>query len=313
MTRSAGESQPPWIVIAGPTGSGKSALGVAVAEQVGGEIVNADSVQVYRGFDIGSAKPPRSLRERVPHHLFDHVTADEDFHAAEFSRRARQVCEEIESRGKRPVLVGGTGFYLRSLLRGLPEMPEADEGIRERLRRIHASARGRALLHRWLGRVDPVAAAKIAVNDRHRVERALEVWMLTGKPISEKRMDPGADAQRAVLIALAVPREILVKRLDRRVSEMYAAGLVEETRHLLERYPPTARPFGAIGYAEAARVVWGDLTAEAAEEETKRRTRAYAKRQMTWFRGEQDVHWLNAERPLEELLEESLRIIGADE
>ena len=304
---------PPWIVIAGPTGSGKSALGVAIAERLGGEIVNADSVQVYRGFDIGSAKPPRSLRERVPHHLFDHVTADEDFNAAEFSRRARLVCQEIESRGKRPVLVGGTGFYLRSLLRGLPEMPEADERIRGRLKRIHASPRGRALLHRWLGRVDPVAASKIAINDRHRLERALEVWMLTGRPISEMRIDPGADAQRAILIALAVPRAALVERLDRRVAEMYAAGLVEETRRLLDQYPPTARPFGAIGYAEAARVVWGDLTPEAAEEETKRRTRAYAKRQMTWFRGEQDVHWLDAERPVEELLEESLRIIRAED
>lgn len=303
----------PWIVIAGPTGSGKSVLGVAVAEQLGGEIVNADSVQVYRGFDIGSAKPPESLRERAPHHLFDHVTADEDFNAAEFSRRARLVCKEIESRGKRPVIVGGTGFYLRSLLQGLPEMPEANERIRQRLRRIHASARGRALLHRWLARVDPIAASRIAVNDRHRIERALEIWMLTGKPISERRVDPGASAQRAVLIALAVPREILVERLDRRVAEMYAAGLVEETRLLLERYPPTARPFGAIGYAEAARVVWGDLTAEAAAEQTKRRTRAYAKRQMTWFRGEQDVHWLDAERPVKELLEESLRIIRAEE
>jgi tRNA dimethylallyltransferase len=303
----------PWIVIAGPTGSGKSALGVGLAEQLGGEIVNADSVQVYRGFDIGSAKPPASLRERVPHHLFDHVAADEDFNAAEFSRRARLVCREIESRGKRPVLVGGTGFYLRSLLRGLPEMPEADERIRERLRRIHASARGRALLHRWLSSVDPVAASKIAVNDRHRVERALEIWILTGRPISAKRVDPAAGLQRAVLIALSVPREILVERLDRRVAEMYAAGLVEETRRLLQHYPATARPFGAIGYAEAARVVSGELSAEAAEEETKRRTRAYAKRQMTWFRGEQDVHWLNAERPVEELLEESLRIIRAEE
>lgn len=300
-------------MIAGPTGSGKSVLGVAIAEQLDGEIVNADSVQVYRGFDIGSAKPPQSLRERVPHHLFDHVTADEDFNAAEFSRRARLVCQEIESRGGRPVLVGGTGFYLRSLLRGLPEMPEADERIRERLRRIHASTRGRALLHQWLARVDPMAASKIAVNDRHRVERALEIWMLTGRPISERQVDPASEAQRAVLIALAVPREILVERLDRRVAEMYAAGLVEETRSLLERYPATARPFGAIGYAEAARVLWGDLTPEAAEEETKRRTRAYAKRQMTWFRGEQDVHWLDAERPVEELLEESLRIIRAEE
>lgn len=303
----------PWIVIAGPTGSGKSEIGVAIAERVGGEIVNADSVQVYRGFDIGSAKPPESLRTRVPHHLFDHVAADEDFNAAEFSRRARLVCQEIESRGKRPVLVGGTGFYLRSLLRGLPEMPEADERIRQRLRRIHASARGRALLHRWLARVDPIAASKIAVNDRHRLERALEIWMLTGRPISEKTSDPAAGSQQAVLIALSVPREVLVERLDRRVATMYTTGLVEETRQLLERYPPTARPFGAIGYAEAARVVSGELSAGAAEEETKRRTRAYAKRQMTWFRGEQDVHWLDAERPVEELLEESLRIIRAEE
>jgi tRNA dimethylallyltransferase len=289
----------PLIVIAGPTGVGKSELAVRIAEEAGGEVVNYDSVQVYRGFDVGSAKPDATIRARVPHHLFDVIDADEELNAADYARRAREVCAEIDARGKRVVLAGGTFFYLRALLTGLPEMPPRDEAIRDRLRRIAASRRGPARLHRWLSKVDAASAAKIAIGDRHRVERALEVWIVSGRPISSwpSPTSASADALPAIRIGVRTERARLVKVLEARVETMYAGGLVAETKALLERWPRSARPFGTIGYKEAAAVVTGELPIAAAIAETKRRTRAYAKRQMTWLRGERDVHWIDAAAP----------------
>lgn len=304
------EPAPPWIVVAGPTGSGKSELAVSVAETLGGEVVNFDSVQVYRGFDIGSAKPAAALRARVPHHLFDFVDPETEFHAADFAERARQVCAEIEMRGRRPVLVGGTGFYLRALLAGLPEMPPRNEGVRTRLRRLLSSERGRMRLHRWLLRVDPQSAGRISPADRHRLERALEVWIVSGRPISSHDAPTAtAPTRPACRIGLRVPRDELVRRLDERVDRMYAEGLVDETRRLLGLHRPDARPFASIGYAEASKVVQGSLTRDEAVAETKRRTRAYAKRQMTWFRAEREMHWVDATRSPASILEESLEII----
>lgn len=286
------------IVIAGPTGVGKSDLALRLAETVGGEIVNYDSVQIYRGFDIGSAKPSREVRARVPHHLFDIVDATDEFNAADYGRLARSTCEDITARGKVPILVGGTFFYLRALLTGLPEMPGRDEELRGRLRRIAQTARGPARLHRWLSKIDPQSGRKIAPADRHRVERALEVWIRSGRPISswERESDEttALKASGALKLALMIDRPQLVAALNARVEAMYAAGLIDETRGLLERFPRTARPFGTIGYREAAAVVAGEMTRETAIEETKRRTRAYAKRQMTWLRSERNVHWIEA-------------------
>jgi len=282
------------IVIAGPTGTGKSELALRIAEATGGEIVNYDSVQIYRGFDIGSAKPAADVRARVPHHLFDIVDADAEFNAADYARVARNVCEEIASRGKRAILVGGTFFYLRALLHGLPEMPGRDPELRARIRRIADRPRGNGRLHRWLSKIDPQSGRRIAPADRHRVERALEVWLISGKPISEWER-PGANPDTemaATKIGLMMERRNLVDRLDRRVDAMYAAGLIEEARGLLATYPRTSRPFGAIGYAEAAAVVMGEMDVDAAIAETKRRTRAYAKRQVTWLRAERNVQWM---------------------
>jgi len=286
------------IVIAGPTGVGKSDLALRLAETLGGEIVNYDSVQIYRGFDIGSAKPSREVRARVPHHLFDIVDATDEFNtfnAADYGRLARSTCDAIAARGKIPILVGGTFFYLRALLSGLPEMPGRDEELRGRLRRIARTARGPARLHRWLSKIDPQSGRKIAPADRHRVERALEVWIRSGRPISSwERESDETVALNALKLALTVERPRLVAALNARVEAMYAAGLIDETRALLERFPCDARPFGTIGYREATRVIGGEMTREAAIEETKRRTRAYAKRQMTWLRSERNVHWLDA-------------------
>ena len=281
------------IVIAGPTGSGKSALALALAQSLGGEIVNYDSVQIYRGFDIGSAKPSVADRARVPHHLFDIVDADAEFNAADYGRAARAVCGEIHARGKHAILVGGTFFYLRALLGGLPEMPGRDETLRARIRSIASKPNGPARLYRWLNRVDPVSGARIAAGDRHRVERALEVWLTSGRPISswDRAVD---DELPAIKLGLRLERARLTAVLDARVESMYNAGLIEETRALLERFPAAARPFGTIGYKEAAAVVRGEMKVADAVAETKRRTRAYAKRQMTWLRSERNVQWIDA-------------------
>jgi tRNA dimethylallyltransferase len=290
-------------VLAGPTGSGKSELALRLAQTLRGEIVNYDSVQIYRGFDIGSAKPSLQERALVPHHLYDIIDADEEFNAADYGRAAREVCASIET----PILVGGTFFYLRALLSGLPEMPGRDEALRTRIRRIAGTPRGAARLHRWLSKIDPQSGRKIAPADRHRVERALEVWITSGRPISS--WEPEANEELpAVRIGLRIDRERLRAALDIRVEEMYRNGLVAETRALLERFPAAARPFGTIGYKEAAAVVRGEMSENAAIEETRRRTRAYAKRQMTWLRSERNVHWVDA-NDRDEAFAATLRII----
>ena len=293
----------PLIVIAGPTGSGKSELALRLARHLGGEIVNYDSVQIYRGFDIGSAKPSREQRALVPHHLFDIVDADEEFNAAGYGRLARETCARIGT----PILAGGTFFYLRALLSGLPEMPGRDEAVRSRIRALAQKPRGPERLHRWLSKIDPVSGRKIAPADRHRVERALEVWITSGSPISSWARDT-AEELPSIKLALHAGRNVLGPMLDARVAAMYRAGLVEETRALLERFPPAARPFGTIGYREAAGVVRGELSEADAVAETRRRTRAYAKRQMTWLRSERNVHWLDA-TDREQAFAAALRII----
>ena len=251
--------------------------------------MNYDSVQIYRGFDIGSAKPSVEERSRVPHHLFDIVDADAEFNAADYGRLARETVAKID----KPILVGGTFFYLRAFLSGLPEMPGRDEALRARIRCIAGTPRGPARLHRWLSKIDPRSGRKIAPADRHRVERALEVWITSGRPISS--WEPDVENELPVLkIGLRADRAALVPILDARVEQMYRDGLVEETRDLLARFEMTARPFGTIGYKEAAAVVRGEMTERDAIEETRRRTRAYAKRQTTWLRSERNVQWIDA-------------------
>jgi tRNA dimethylallyltransferase len=300
------------VVISGPTGSGKSELALRLAQTIGGEIVNYDSVQIYRGFDIGSAKPSLQTRQTVPHHLYDIVDAETEFNAADYARLAEEVCAGITARGHVPILVGGTFFYLRALLSGLPEMPGRDPDLRARLRGIADRPRGQARLHRWLSKVDPESGRRIAPADRHRVERALEVWLATGRAISTWERPTGTTAARPALrIALTLDRPQLRDTLDRRSAEMYAAGLVEETRELLARHSESARPFSAIGYKEAAGLVHKLMTERDALAETQRRTRAYAKRQMTWLRSEPSVHWLNAE-DRRKTLEAALRLIEVE-
>jgi tRNA dimethylallyltransferase len=283
------------VVIAGPTGVGKSEAAVELALRIGGEVVNCDSIQMYKGFDIGSAKPDASLRARVPHHLLDLVDATEPFDAAEFARRAIDVCDRLLDAGRVPILVGGTGFYVRALLGELPDLPGRDDGIRSRIQAIRERPRGAHWLFRMLARVDPVTAGRLPERDRHRVERALEVWIQSRTPISAwSRPSAAAIRYEARKFALTIERSDLVRRLDERIDRMFASGLLDEVRSLLETVPRAARPFQAIGYREAVACVLGEITVEEAKGETRRRTRAYAKRQMTWLRGEPDVTWIDA-------------------
>jgi tRNA dimethylallyltransferase len=302
---------PELIVIAGPTGAGKSDLAIRLALALDGEIVNYDSVQIYRGFDIGSAKPPAETRRVVPHHLFDIRNPDEEFNAAEFARLAEETCAAIHARGRVPVLVGGTFFYLRAFLAGLPEMPGRNDEVRARLRAVATKPRGPMHLHAWLSRVDPRSAARIPPPDRHRVERALEIWLTSGRSISDWQPPSAASAEKraAIKIGLSLDRPELVARIEERVDAMYAAGLVDETRRLLGQYPAASPAFSTIGYKEAAAVVREEMTLVEAIAETKRRTRAYAKRQMTWLRSERNMQWLDA-ADRQGVLAAALRLIG---
>ncbi len=284
-----------------------------LAARLNGEIVNCDSIQIYRGFDVGSAKPSAADRQSVPHHLFDFVDADEPFTAADFSAHASRVCREILARGRSPIVVGGTGFYLRALLAGLPALPSSDPAMRSRLQKLRSNERGRARLFRLLQRVDPPTALRLAPGDSHRIERALEVYFSTGKPISSWERPTASTPPRwsAIKFALDLERETLVARLDARVASIYANGLLEETAELLTHYQCDAAPFQSIGYREAVRHLSGSLSLGEAINQTRQRTRAYAKRQRTWFRGEVDTHWLDAASSISVLGEQALQLITA--
>jgi tRNA dimethylallyltransferase len=280
------------LAIVGPTASGKSALALRLAGAVPAEIVSCDSLQVYRGLDIGSAKPTAGERARVPHHLLDLADPDEEFSAARYAQAARRAVAEIVARGRLPIVVGGSGLYLRALLEGLFPGPSRDKALRQRLEGI-AERFGDARLHRFLGRVDPAAARRVAVRDRVRVVRAIEVFALTGRPLSAQQ---GKDEKplagyATLLIGLALPRATLRARVLERTQEMLRAGLIDEVRALTARGYGGTRALDAIGYRQACQVVDGTLTVAAAEQEIVKQTMRYAKRQMTWFRHQARVAW----------------------
>lgn len=277
---------PRLVAIVGPTASGKSALALRLAAEAGGEIVSCDSLQVYRGLDIGSAKPTPAERAAAPHHLLDVADPGQPFSAADYARLAAAAVQAITGRGALPVVTGGSGLYLRALLSGLFEGPSRDEALRARLERM-AGRFGDARLFRLLRRVDPETATRLEVKDRVRVVRALEVYLRSGRPISEHfrgKAPAPLEGYRALRVALDPGREALRARIEARADAMLAAGLVEETRRLLARYPRPPRPLQAIGYREAARVVRGESTVAEARRDMVAATMRYAKRQRTWFR-----------------------------
>ncbi|GFO61821.1 tRNA dimethylallyltransferase [Geomonas silvestris] len=296
------------LVVAGPTGSGKSALALRLAESVGAEIVNADSMQIYRGLDIGTAKPSAEELARVPHHLVSFVSPEANFSASDFRREAAAVIEDIQRRGRKVIVVGGTGLYIRALLEGLVDSPEGDPV----LRRQFEGRSGEELLQQ-LGEVDPETAARLHPNDRVRIVRALEVFAQTGRPISAFRSEHGFAERHyeSMKIAIRVEREELYRRLNLRVDQMLRDGLVAEVAGLLTAgYSRELKALRSIGYKEIAAHLVGELALDEAVELIKRDTRRYAKRQMTWFSRENDIYWLEYPESFATIQEHVIEFFG---
>ena len=287
-------AHPPLVALVGPTASGKSALGVWLAEQLGGEVVACDSTQLYRGFDIGTAKPMLAERRGIPHHLIDVLGAQEAATAGGYRQMALAVLADLRERARLPVFTVGTGLYLRALLEGLADIPQRSEELRERLRHC-AREHGPGHLHRILSRLDAEAAQKISAADEQKLIRAIEVCLLAKMPLTELHRSGRAPLQgwRALKIGLAPEREALYERIHARTDSMLANGWLEEVRSLLDGgLPEDAKPFDFIGYRELRAVLQGRLTLDEARAAIQQATRRYAKRQLTWFRREPAVHWL---------------------
>jgi len=283
------------LAVLGPTATGKSALGLRLAERYDGEIVNCDSTAVYRGFDIGTDKVLPADRRGIPHHLIDIVDPTEEYTAAQFARDAAAAVRAIHARGKMPILVGGTGFYFRALTRGLFPGPGADAALRARLNAI-AARRGVTRLHRMLQRVDPASAQRVQPRDLKRIVRALEVYVLTGKPLTAHFADTEAPLPDVgvIAVALRLPAAQISERVTRRVDEQFARGLLEEMRTLLARgVPETARPFGGLVYRQALEYLHGVRGEAETRALIAQENRRYARRQLIWFRKEPNLTWFD--------------------
>jgi len=306
-------SSPLAVLILGPTGSGKTALSLKLAQRFNGEIVSCDSVAVYRGMELGTAKPTLAERALVPHHLIDVANPDEPFTAGAYMRAARTALAEIAARGRMPIVTGGTGLYLRALTEGLFAGPERQTDLRTRLRQS-AERRGEQWLHRLLIRLDPATASRIHANDTPKLIRAIEVCLASRRPMSqvlaavETKNDP-LTGFRLLRIGLNPPRAELYARLNQRCAAMFAAGLVEETRALLARYGPV-KALDSLGYRQAHCVLQGLWSTEEAIEKAQQGHRNYAKRQLTWFRREPDVCWIDLFGDDAEIIRESAELIA---
>ena len=300
-------SEPLLVVILGPTASGKTALSLSIAEKFNGEVVNCDSVAMYREFDIGTAKPRLAERARAPHHLLDCVDPTQEMTAGEYARQARQVLEEIKSRGHLPIVVGGTGLYLRALLEGLFPGPQRSEELRERLRE-KAGRRGSPYLYEILRRLDPASAEKVHANDAPKLIRAIEVCLASREKMSEL-WSYGRDAIqgfRIFRLGLDPDRARLYERINERARGMFEKGLVEETKKLVEKYGMSARPLGSLGYKQAVQLLNAELSPDEALLAAQQGHRNYAKRQMTWFRREPGVEWLKGFGDEEQIQNEAI-------
>ena len=301
----------PLVVVVGPTASGKTTLALRLAEEFKGEIVSCDSVAVYREMEIGTAKPTREERALIQHHMIDIAWPDESCTAGDYSRQAREALTGITERGHLPVVAGGTGLYLRALIDGLFPAPPQKAGRRERLRNL-AAERGPAYIHRLLTRLDKVAAATIHVNDVPKVIRAIEVSLAANQPLTQQ-WQKGRDAltgHRILRLGLNPPRTRLYERINHRAAAMFDRGLIEETERLIERYGPDCRPFTSLGYREAAAVLRNVLTREQAVAEAQQGHRNYAKRQLTWFRREPDMDWLEGSGGDKDITDQALQLVA---
>ena len=301
------------VAILGPTASGKSALGLTLAQRHNGEIINCDSTAVYRGFDIGTDKLPIEQRRGVPHHLIDIADPTDVYTAAQFALDAAQVIRTLHARGRLPILVGGTGFYYRALTRGLFPGPGADDAMRARLDRI-AARRGPERLHRMLQRIDPASATRIMPRDRKRLVRALEVYFKTGRPLTAHFADTRsliADCE-VIAIALRVPAPLTAERVARRVDEQFARGIVDEVRSLLAAgVPENARPFGGLVYRQVMEMLHGVRDEAATRALIVQENRRYARRQLIWFRKEPNLMWLDGPGELPETLHHVESLLAA--
>jgi len=282
------------VVVLGPTASGKTALSLALAERFHGEVVNCDSVAMVREFEVGTAKPSPSERSRAPHHLLDCVDPTGYITAGEYARLARQAVAEIKSRANLPIVVGGTGLYLRALLDGLFPGPQRSEELRERLRQ-RVEQNGADYLHRLLRHLDPDAAAKIHANDIPKLIRAIEVCLASRQKMTEmwKQGRDRLTGFRILRLGLNPNRDALYARINQRAEQMFESGLVEETRQLLAKYGDAARPLASLGYKQAVQLLQGEIDNQTALKAAQQAHRNYAKRQMTWFRREPEVVWLD--------------------
>lgn len=306
---------PKIIVICGPTASGKSALALELARRLDGEIVNADSMQVYRSMDIGTAKPSTEERARIPHHLIDIADPDQPFSAADFAVAADAAIRGIDSRDRRAIVVGGTGLYIRALLKGLVDSPGGADDFRQALHEEAGRLGNEALLER-LRQVDPELAERLHPNNLPRIIRALEVHHLTGIPLSRYQQEHGFSGQRYrnLQIGLRVGRPLLYSRIDQRVDRMLEQGLLQEVRHLLsEGYGPEAKAMRAIGYKEMMAHLAGECSLEEAIRLIKRNTRHYAKRQLTWFNADQDILWLEYPAEFDTILKHAIEFFDQRE
>lgn len=287
------DREPLLVVVLGPTASGKTALSLAIARRLPSEMVNCDSVAMYREFEIGTAKPTAAQRAEAPHHLLDCVAPNDYMTAGEYARQARQVLGEIRERKHLPIITGGTGLYLRALLEGLFPGPQRSEELRARLRE-RAQERGAGHLHRILQRLDSTAAARIHANDAPKVIRAIEVCLAARQPMSQllKQGREPLRGFRILRLGLNPERTVLYQRIDTRAAKMFETGLVEETKSLIARHGEQARPLASLGYRQAMQFLRGELDRESAIRAAQQAHRNYAKRQMTWFRREPDVLWL---------------------
>lgn len=287
----------PVIVIGGPTASGKTQLAIEWALKINGEIISCDSRQIYKYMDIGTAKPTLEERNLIPHHLIDIIYPDEIMSAGEFQKLARACIEDIYRRGKVPLLVGGTGLYIRAVIRDINFPPKVDESIREMIKE-KVKKEGLSRVYEELQRIDPVTANKISPNDEIRITRALEVYYATGRPISYYRrgIDVDYPEYNIVYFVLNPPRDLLYKRIEERVDKMIKLGLIEETKYILSLgYSPELPSLQTLGYREIIKYIHGMYSLESAVEEIKKETRRYAKRQLTWFRNEIRVRLISYE------------------